>query len=146
MAKPNKQARIAFAKARHLARQRTLQATYQWLITKQDVNVIEQQFLTEEDMQNVDVAYFSKLLKDIIKNYNILEEKLTSIIDREISELGIVEHAVLLVGLCELIYGKKIPYKVAINEAVELTKIFGSSDKSHRYINNMLDKANKTLN
>lgn len=125
--------------ARTNARQRTLQALYQWQITKQNLQLIEDQFFQEEDMAKVDVAYFKKLLHDIPKELKNIDSSFAGFLDREISQLDLIELVILRIGSYELKYCPDVPFKVVINESVELAKRFGA-EKSHKYVNSILDK------
>lgn len=128
-----------FFSARTNARQRTLQALYQWQITKQNLQLIEDQFFQEEDMAKVDVAYFKKLLHDIPKELKNIDSSFAGFLDREISQLDLIELVILRIGSYELKYCPDVPFKVVINESVELAKRFGA-EKSHKYVNSILDK------
>jgi N utilization substance protein B len=125
--------------ARSAARQRTLQALYQWQFTGQPPQVIETQFFEEQDMGKVDVPYFQKLLHNIPKHVNQLDEAFTPFLDRGITQLDPIELAILRIGCYELTYCQDVPFKVVINEAVELAKRFGA-EQSHKYVNGILDK------
>ncbi len=125
--------------ARSAARQRVLQALYQWQLTKQPTQVIESQFLEEQNMRKVDVPYFQKLLHDIPKYTDQLDDTFAPLLDRQITQLDPIELAILRIGCYELTHCQEIPFKVVINEAVELAKKFGA-EQSHKYINSILDK------
>jgi len=125
--------------ARTNARQRTLQALYQWQITKQNIQLIESQFFEEEDMAKVDVDYFKKLLHEIPKELKNIDSSFVGFLDRDISQLDLIELVILRIGSYELKYCPDVPFKVVINESVELAKMFGA-EKSHKYINSILDK------
>lgn len=125
--------------ARSAARQRTLQALYQWQFTGQATQVIETQFLEEQEMSKVDIPYFQKLLHNIPKHVNQLDAAFTPFLDRHIAQLDPIELAILRIGCYELTYCQDVPFKVVINEAVELAKRFGA-EQSHKYINGILDK------
>jgi len=125
--------------ARSAARQRTLQALYQWQFTGQATQVIETQFLEEQEMSKVDIPYFQKLLHNIPKYVNQLDAAFTPFLDRHIAQLDPIELAILRIGCYELTYCQDVPFKVVINEAVELAKRFGA-EQSHKYINGILDK------
>ncbi len=130
-------------KPRTLARQRALQALYQWRIGAQSLTLIEEQFFQEEDMQDmqgVDVPYFQQLLHKIPQQAKVLDEQLQPLLDRPLQQLDPIEHAILHIGLYELLFALNVPWKVVINEAVELAKMFGA-EQSHKYINGILDKA-----
>lgn len=143
------------ARARTAARQRVLQALYQWQLTGRNIELIchdflEEAFLEDEEeeeeeqnMSQVDKPYFKMLLLDIPQQVNQLDSAFTPFLDRDITQLGPIELAILRIGCYELKYCKEIPFKVAINEAVELAKKFGA-EKSHKYINGILDKFQST--
>lgn len=125
--------------ARTIARQRVLQALYQWQMTGQPTAVIEAQFLSEQDMSKADVPYFQRLLQGIAQQVEQLDAAIAPPLDRRIEQLDPVELAILRLGCYELLYCPDIPFRVVINEAVELAKKFGAN-KSHKYINGILDK------
>lgn len=132
------------SKARTMARQRLLQALYQWQHTGQDVNDIEVQFLTEQEMGKVEVPYFRELLHKILESVDIIDEEITSLIDRPMEQVDPVEKAILRIGTYELMHRPEIPYRVVINEGVELAKVYGA-DQSHKYVNGILDKIAQKL-
>ncbi|BEU02350.1 N utilization substance protein B [Agarivorans sp. OAG1] len=125
--------------ARRKARQFATQAIYQWQVTKDSVANIEHQFLTEQDMSKADVPYFSTLLTGVVANSEKLDEAMSSSLSRKLEELDIVEHAILLIGVYELLMVSDVPPKVVINEAIELAKSFAAED-SHKFVNGVLDK------
>jgi len=129
---------------RSLARSRALQALYQWQMTGQSVSDIEAQFLTEQEMDGVDREYFSTLLHEVPANVHALDAHLKPHLDRSIDSVDPVERALLRLGVCELAMHPEVPYRVVINEAVELAKTFGA-EAGHKYINGVLDKAARTL-
>jgi len=132
------------SRARHLARKRAVQALYMWGMTGDDVSDIEAQFLLEQDMKNTDIKYFKELLHEVPAHVQELDDHITPLLDRPFSELDPVECAIMRLGVYELQHRIDIPYKVVINEAVELTKIFGA-EEGHKYVNSILDKAAKKL-
>jgi transcription antitermination protein NusB len=125
--------------ARRRARELTLQALYQWQLSGQNVAFIEQQFVDGKDYAKADQNYFSLLLRGTIKESGKLQAAITPCIDRKFAELSPVERAILLLASYELIHQIEIPYRVVINEAVELAKSFGGTD-GHKYVNGVLDK------
>jgi N utilization substance protein B len=127
-----------FYSARTNARQRALQALYQWQITKQNIQLIESQFF-EEDMAKVDAPYFKKLLHEIPKELKNIDSSFIGFLDRDINQLDLIELVILRIGSYELKYCPDVPFKVVINESVELAKMFGA-EKSHKYVNSILDK------
>lgn len=126
--------------ARRRARECAVQALYSWQLSKNDVADVELQFLTEQDVKDVDVAYFRELLSGVAMNAGTLDALMTPYLSRQLEELGQVEKAILRVALFELKMREDVPYKVAINEAIELAKVFGAED-SHKFVNGVLDKA-----
>lgn len=128
-----------FFSARTNARQRALQALYQWELTQQTLQLIEDQFFAEEDMTKVDVDYFKKLLHGIPQELKNLDSSFGSFLDRDISQLDVIELVILRIGSYELKYCPDVPFKVVINESVELAKRFGA-EQSHKYVNSILDK------
>ncbi|WP_419534684.1 transcription antitermination factor NusB [Endozoicomonas sp.] len=125
--------------ARRRARQLALQALYQWQIAKSPLNQIEAQFRTDNDFSKVDDGYFSAIIHGVPNQANQLDEAMAAVLDRPLSQLDPVELSALRIGCFELINRKDVPYRVVINEAIELVKRFGAQD-SHRYINGILDK------
>ena len=138
-------------KARRAARQRVLQALYQWQMTEQAIEIIESQFLVEmkevdsafsddgEKLNQVDMPYFKRLLSGITQQVIQLEQQFIKFLDRDITALDPIELAILRIGSYELIYCPDVPFKVAINESVELAKKFGA-EQSHKYVNGILDQ------
>jgi len=130
--------------ARSRARRFAVQALYQWQISKQDIGDIETQFVADYEMDKVDVPYLRELLHRSVERAGELEASLTPLLDRPFVEVDPVERSVLLIGAYELSYRCEIPYRVVINEAIRLAKLFGAHD-SYKYINGILDKlAQKT--
>lgn len=124
---------------RHRAREFALQGLYQWLLNNEDAGAIEAHIREAHGFEKADVDHFDTLLHGAIRNAAALRSNLTPLIDRPIEQLSPVEHAALLIGAFELQNHIEIPYKVVINEAVELTKSFGGID-GHKYVNGVLDK------
>ena len=124
---------------RHRARELAVQGIYQWRITAGDAAQIEQQILAEKNLGRYDKALFSKLLRGALADHAAIEALLAGYLDRPLAELSPVEFAVLLLGGFELSQHLEVPYKVVINEAVELAKTFGGID-GHKYVNGVLDK------
>jgi transcription antitermination protein NusB len=124
---------------RHRAREFALQGLYQWLLNNEDVGAIEAHIREAHGFNKADAEHFDALLNGAIKDVVALRAELTPLIDRPIALLSPIEHAALLIGAFELKNHIEIPYKVVINEAVELTKSFGGID-GHKYVNGVLDK------
>lgn len=124
------------------ARKAAVQAIYQWQITGQNLNLIEQYFIDEQffsEGEDVQRTYFSELFHGVPQNLIAIDELLSRFVDREVDAIDPVERAVLRLATYELLYAQDTPYKVIINEAINLAKDFGA-DGSHRYINGILDK------
>jgi len=127
------------SRERHKARRRAVQAIYQWQMTDQDIADIGEQFLVEQDMAKVELAYFQELLREVPRHLHELDAHVAPFLDRSMAEVDPVERAILRIGAYELALRPDVPYRVVINEAVELAKIFGA-EQSHKYINGVLDK------
>lgn len=125
--------------ARTKARRAALQALYQWQLAGQAISDIKTQFYGEQDFSSIDQEYFEELIETIPKSVSELNDYIIPFIDREVSGLDPVELAILRIGCYELRFRIDIPYRVVINESVELAKRFGA-DQSHKYINGVLDK------
>ena len=124
---------------RHRAREFALQGLYQWLLNNEDSGVIDAHIRQAHGFDKADREHFDALLHGTIKQSIQLREEIAPLIDRTIAELSPIEHAALLIGAYELKHHIEIPYRVVINEAVELTKSFGGLD-GHKYVNGVLDK------
>lgn len=124
---------------RHRAREFALQGLYQWLLNNEDSGAIDAHIRQAHGFDKADAGHFDALLHGAIRDADALREGLSPLIDRPIGQLSPVEHAALLIGAYELKHHIEIPYKVVINEAVELTKSFGGID-GHKYVNGVLDK------
>ena len=128
---------------RRKARRIVLQAIYQWLMTSNEPFEIAAQF-REANSLKVDWDYFDEVFLRIPLCQKVIEKELESVVDREINALDMIEKALLYVGVFELTYLVDIPYRVVINECVDLAKTFGASE-SHKYVNGVLDKLSKKL-
>lgn len=126
-------------KGRSGSRYRAVQALYQWQLSGLEPEQIADQFFAEEDMQGVSKNYFRELLQGAAREAATLDGDMEAFLDRDLERLDPVEHAVLWVGAYELKHSPNVPWRVAINEAVELAKVFGAED-SHKYVNGVLDK------
>ena len=127
-----------------MARKRAAQALYTWEMSNNDISDIEQQFLIEQDMKNVDLKYFKELLHKVPATVDKIDDLINSFLDRPMKEVDPVELAIMRLGVYELKYRPDVPYKVIINESVELAKIFGAED-GFKYVNSILDGAAKKL-
>ena len=135
-------AKIPLAQRRK-ARTLIMQALYQWHVSQSEPLDIEKQF-HEQNGGKIDWEYFSEVFLEIPKQKEILDQHIVPLLDRELKSLDPVERALLYLGTFELANRIDIPYKVVINECVELAKTFGATE-SHKYINGVLDKLAVTL-
>lgn len=132
------------AHERARARRFAMQALYQWDLSGTDLPLIRRQFLEAEDFSRADQKYFIELLSKLPKQVDIIDENISVYLDRPVRQLDPVERAVLRLAVYELLYRPDIPYRVTINEAVQLTKKFGA-EQGHTYVNAVLDKAAHAL-
>ncbi|MFT3956198.1 MAG: transcription antitermination factor NusB [Piscinibacter sp.] len=126
--------------ARRRSREAALQGLYEWLIGGGEPGVIDAHMREQDGFGEVDAAHFDALLHGCIAEAADIDALLSRHVDRKTTELSPVEHGVLMIGAYELKHCIDVPYKVAINEAVELAKNFGGTD-GHKYVNGVLDKA-----
>jgi N utilization substance protein B len=125
---------------RRRAREVALQGLYQWLLARADAAEIEAHLQEHESFDKLDRVHLDALLHGCIREAADLDAVLARHVDRKTSLLSPVEHAVLMIGVYELTHCVDIPYRVVINEGVELAKSFGGTD-GHKYVNGVLDKA-----
>lgn len=125
---------------RRRSREFALQGLYEWLVSGSDTGVIDAHMREQDSFNKCDTAHFEVLLRGCIAEASAIDAVLTHHTDRKTTQLSPVEHGVLMIGVFELRHCIEIPYKVAINEAVELAKGFGGTD-GHKYVNGVLDKA-----
>ena len=125
--------------ARSRARRRALQALYAWQLSGSRIDSVIQQFQHEQDMEVADLDYFEDLLHGVERNLAAIDESLKPYVDREIEQIDPIERAALRMAAYELKYRPDVPYRVIINEAIEVTKRFGA-DHGHSYVNGVLDK------
>jgi len=121
------------------ARERVIQALYQQILNSTPVDVLDAQFMEDVFMLKVDLELFRRLVRGVSANEKALDAAFTPLLDRPLAELDPIEQAILRMGAFELIHTPEIPRAVAINEAVEMAKLYGASE-SHKYINGVLDK------
>ncbi len=125
---------------RKRARRRALQAIYQWQITHQDASEILRQFREIQDLSQVDEAYFERLLLCVIREKERIAEALRPFLDRPMEQVDVMERVVLMIGTWELLDCPEIPYRVVLDESIDLARRFGS-EQGHSYVNAVLDKA-----
>ncbi|MFC3022350.1 transcription antitermination factor NusB [Vibrio zhugei] len=140
--------------ARHNARQFALQAIYSWQLSNENVATIEEQFLSggkydDEELRasepslsapETDVTYFREVFTGVVLSYKDLDSKLRPFVSRPMQDLDQMELALLRLAMFEMTRREDVPYKVVINEAIELAKVFAAED-SHKFVNGVLDKA-----
>ncbi|NDP49196.1 MAG: transcription antitermination factor NusB [Sulfuriferula multivorans] len=127
------------AGSRKNAREFTLQGVYAWLVGGADITLIAANLKEDPQFKRVDEDYFRTLLYGVIKDEDLLSTRISLCLDRPIAELSPIERGILLIGAYELVSCLDVPWRVAINEGVELAKKFGGTD-GHKYINGVLDK------
>ena len=132
------------SKKRTKARSFATQAIYQWQVSGDTIGEIVNSFLAEHQNSGFQVEYFRNLVTGVPTNLDTLDQGLTPLLDRPVEEVDLVERAILRLGAYELLKHPEVPYRVVINEWVELAKTFGA-DQGHRYINGVLDKLAKVL-
>jgi transcription antitermination protein NusB len=126
--------------SRRRSREFALQGLYEWQVAASEPGLIDAHVREQDDFGKCDQAHFDMLLHGCIAEAATLDAVLAHHVDRKTSQLSPIEHGVLLIGVYELTHCLDIPYRVAINEAVELAKSFGGTD-GHKYVNGVLDKA-----
>jgi transcription antitermination protein NusB len=131
-------------RARSMARKLAMQALYQWQLTGQSAADINLQFLASEDIEGADREYFTELVKGCVGQSEKINATVKPFIDRPLDQLDPVETAILMIGMYELINRIEIPFRVVINEGVDLTKRFGATD-AHKYVNAVLDRAAREI-
>ncbi len=131
-------------RARSLSRRLVLQALYQWQMTGQSFPELRNQYTSDEGYAEVDAEFFQQLLQGVVEDSAALDAMIGEWLDRPVAQLDPIEHAVLLLGVEELRAHVEVPYKVVLNECVELTKKFGATD-GHKFINAVLDRAARQL-
>lgn len=129
---------------RGLARRLTVQALYQWLVNETPPERMLQQFHEEDSLGRADVEYFKALLHGTVRECGMLTDTFSEYLDRKLEQLDPVERAVLMLGSYELMFCPDVPWKVVVNESVNLCKMFGAED-SYKYINGVLDKVARTV-
>lgn len=124
---------------RHNARHYALQAMYQWQISQTPISELEADFVVHQIKKKIDLDYFKELIHAIPKNFQELDNHMAPFLKRQIAELDPIELAVLRLGVYELTQRPDVPYRVVINEYLELTKKFGSVE-GYKFINGVLDQ------
>jgi transcription antitermination protein NusB len=126
--------------ARSRARRRALQAIYAWQVSGNKMDKVIEEFRHEQDMEIADLDYFEDLLRGVDLHCAELDEALAPFLDRDVAQVDPIERAVLRLAAYELRHRPDVPYRVVINEAIEVAKRF-SAEHGHTYVNGVLDKA-----
>ncbi|MFT5132151.1 MAG: N utilization substance protein B [Gammaproteobacteria bacterium] len=127
--------------ARVRARRSVVQALYQWGMSEKSMLDIIREFENDRsELNKADIDYFREILKGVEEHLEELDGQLTPLLDRPVVKLDPVENAILHLGMYELLYHPELPWRVVLNESIELAKMFGA-EQSHKYVNGILDKA-----
>jgi N utilization substance protein B len=124
---------------RRKSRELVMKSIYRGILNQFDVNQIKKDIKDDPDYLKADEVFYQNLFDGVISNMDQLNSEISNFIDRPIEKLSPIEHSILCISIYELIYDATIPYKVAINEGVELAKTFGGIE-GYKYINGVLDK------
>lgn len=143
-ATPNPGKRKNSSRARSQARRCAMQSLYQWQLTQQSTIEIQSQFIERDEYKNADSEYFAELLRGSIEQHEQLQQQVAQYADRPWLQLDLIERSILLLSTYELLNRPDVPYRVVVNEGVELAKQFGGTD-SYKYINALLDREAKGL-
>ena len=125
--------------SRSRAREFALQGLYQWLLSGTEPTTIRAQLAETESFAHCDVKFFDRMWQGVTTEYEVLVAAISPFCDRNASQLSPIEKSVLVIGAWELLRQPEVPYRVAINEAVELAKVYGGTD-GHKFVNGVLDK------
>lgn len=125
---------------RSRARRRALQAVYLWHLNPQDIDDVLEQFREAQDFHNVDSDFFERLVRGVAKERDRLAEQLAGHLDRPWAQLDVMERVILQLGAWELLHEPETPYRVILDQAVDLAHRFGA-EQGHSYVNGVLDKA-----
>lgn len=129
---------------RRRARALAMQGLYQRHFSKSSISDIEAEFLVDNDMGKVDLLYFRDLLRGVHREQGELDKLLEPFLDRPVTEVDPIEMAIVRLGAYELKYRLDVPYKVVINEGIEMAKRFGGTE-GHKFVNSILDKLSRRL-
>jgi N utilization substance protein B len=129
---------------RRKARELAFQAIFSWQLSQNSANDIEVNFIADNSKRRFDIEYFQQLLRGVTSNVTELDLAISPYVDRPLDDIDHVEKAILRVAVFELKDCQDVPYRVVINEAIELAKLFAADD-SHKFINGVLDKAVKLI-
>ena len=130
--------------ARRLARRKALQAIYQWDMADHDVSEVIRQFESFQDMEKADTEYFHSLVRGVCLDVDRLDAHIATHMPRNIDEVDPIERSALRLACCEFLDHLEVPYRVVINEAIDLTKMFGA-EQGHKFVNGVLDQLAREL-
>lgn len=130
--------------ARRRSREFAVQGLYQWLLSRGDAGAIQAHLADSPVFGKADLEHFQAILYGVVREIDVLHEAIAPHVDRKLEQLSPVEHATLLVAAYELAHHPEIPYRVVINEAVEIAKTFGGTD-GYKYVNGVLDRVASRL-
>jgi len=130
--------------ARRKAREFAVQAIYSWQISHNNIDEIESHFIIENTKRRFDIPYFQQLLQGVHQHVEVIDATIEPHVDRPLKDVDQVEKAIIRLAIYELMECPDVPYKVVINEAIELAKAFATDD-SHKFVNGVLDKAVKLI-
>ena len=126
------------------ARKSAVQALYQWQLTQYPLHEIERQFVEEHGLGKGELAYFQRMLHGVPAHLEAIDAAISEFTTRPVQQIDPVERAILRIGTFELMHQPEIPYRVVVNEAINLAKEFGAT-QSHKFINGLLDQLAKRL-
>lgn len=127
------------SKARSRARRLAMQGLYEWQLSENAPQDILANYRQEHDLEKIDIEYFQSLLLGVPEQLAVLDQALTPYLSRPLKEIDPIELAILRLATYELLHRQDVPYRVIINEAVELAKTFGA-ETGHKFVNGILDK------
>lgn len=136
---PNEDKKKKSVGNRRKSREIALKAIYRHFMNEGEIRQIRREMADDPEFARIDEGYFVQLIEGVMMNMPELDAQIALYIDREIRELSPIEHSILCLSAYELMFDVSIPYKVAINEGVELAKLYGGID-GHKYVNGVLDK------
>lgn len=129
---------------RRKARELAVQAVYSWQMSENSVTDVEAHFLTENAKRRFEIEYFQKVFRGVTSQVGEIDLAIEPHVDRPLADIDHIEKAILRVAIYELSACDDVPYRVVINEAIELAKLFAADD-SHKFVNGVLDKAVKLI-
>lgn len=130
---------------RGLARRLTVQALYRWLVNEAPAEQLLREFREEPGLGRADGAYFDELLRGVTDDAVQITQTFAPHLDRPLLELDPAERAILMLGTFELMAKQDVPWRVVVNESVNLTKMFGGVDESYKFVNGVLDRVAHTV-